>query len=221
MYIMTSSSSSMLLEITLSDWTPSVINPTYKYLKIYQIGGKVFMSQLVKRANYRNRVPDKIITDYIFTPLEIRFLKQNLETIEKSTKAFVISIPPLGLEYDLERYILNFEQYIKENNREITLKVDQSYKNYISNLQNKNETLEKEVAQLQRNCNKYKYEYKELSLEYNRLYDTSLCAKYVDLLNKTKQLESLLEKEKFEKEQFIAYCNNLNEKMMELTDEKE
>jgi hypothetical protein len=33
-------------------------------------------------------------------------------------------------------------------------------------------------------------------------------------------LESLLEKEKFEKEQFIAYCNNLNEKMMELTDEK-
>ena len=210
-------SSSVLLEITLSDWTPSVRNPTYKNVKIFQVGGKIMMSQLVNR---RNRLPDKIISDYIFTPLQIGFLKQNLETIEKSTKAFVISLPPLALEYDLEKCIINFEHYIKDNNREITLKVDQIYKDCIFNLKNKNETLEKEVAQLERNCNKYKYEYKELSLEYNRLYDTSLCAKYVDLLNKTKQLESLLEKEKFEKEQFIAYCNNLNEKMMELTDEK-
>jgi response regulator RpfG family c-di-GMP phosphodiesterase len=210
-------SSSVLLEITLSDWTPSVRNPTYKNVKIFQVGGKIMMSQLVNR---RNRLPDKIISDYIFTPLQIGFLKQNLETIEKSTKAFVISLPPLGLEYDLEKCIINFEHYIKDNNREITLKVDHIYKDCIFNLKNKNETLEKEVAQLERNCNKYKYEYKELSLEYNRLYDTSLCAKYVDLLNKTKQLESLLEKEKFEKEQFIAYCNNLNEKMIELTDEK-
>jgi response regulator RpfG family c-di-GMP phosphodiesterase len=213
-------SSSVLLEITLSDWTPSVRNPTYKNVKIFQVGGKIMMSQLVNRANNRNRLPDKIISDYIFTPLQIGFLKQNLETIEKSTKAFVISLPPLGLEYDLEKCIINFEHYIKDNNREITLKVDHIYKDCIFNLKNKNETLEKEVAQLERNCNKYKYEYKELSLEYNRLYDTSLCAKYVDLLNKTKQLESLLEKEKFEKEQFIAYCNNLNEKIMELTDEK-
>jgi hypothetical protein len=212
--------SSVLLEITLSDWTPSVINPTYKNVKIFQVGGKIIMSQLVKRANHRNQLPDKIISEHIFTPLQIGFLKQNLETIEKSTKAFVISLPPMGLEYDLEKCIINFEHYIKDNNREITLNVDQIYKNCIFNLQNKNETLEKEVAQLQRNCKTYKYEYKELSLEYNRLYDTSLCAKYVDLLNKTKQLESLLEKEKFEKEQFIAYCNNLNEKMMELTDEK-
>ena len=212
--------SSVLLEITLSDWTPSVINPTYKNVKIFQVGGKIIMSQVVKRANHRNQLPDKIISEHIFTPLQIGFLKQNLETIEKSTKAFVISLPPMGLEYDLEKCIINFEHYIKDNNREITLNVDQIYKNCIFNLQNKNETLEKEVAQLQRNCKTYKYEYKELSLEYNRLYDTSLCAKYVDLLNKTKQLESLLEKEKFEKEQFIAYCNNLNEKMMELTDEK-
>ena len=210
-------SSSVLLEITLSDWTPSVKNPTYKNVKIFQVGGKIMMSQLVNR---RNRLPDKIISDYIFTPLQIGFLKQNLETIEKSTKAFVISLPPLGLEYDLEKCIINFEHYIKDNNREITLKVDQIYKECIFNLKNKNETLEKEMAQLQRNLNKYKYEYKELSLEYNRIYDTSLCAKYVDLLNKTKQLESLLEKEKFEKEQFIAYCNNLNEKMIELIDEK-
>lgn len=210
-------SSSVLLEITLSDWTPSILNPTYKNVKIFQVDGKIMMSQLVNR---RNRLPDKIISDYIFTPLQIGFLKQNLETIEKSTKAFVISLPPLGLEYDLEKCIINFEHYIKDNNREITLKVDQIYKDCIFNLKNKNEILEKEVAQLERNCNKYKYEYKELSLEYNRLYDTSLCAKYVDLLNKTKQLESLLEKEKFEKEQFIAYCNNLNEKMIELTDEK-
>jgi hypothetical protein len=211
--------SSVLLEITLSDWTPSVINPTYKNVKIFQVGGKIIMSQVVKRANHRNQLPDKIISEHIFTPLQIEFVKQNLETIEKSTKAFVISLPPIGLEYDLEKCIINFEHYIKDNNREITLNVDQIYKNCIFNLQNKIETLEKEVAQLQRNCKTYKYEYKELSLEYNRLYDTSLCAKYVDLLNKTKQLESLLEKEKFEKEQFIAYCNNLNEKMMELTDE--
>jgi hypothetical protein len=210
-------SSSVLLEITLSDWTPSVKNPTYKNVKIFQVGGKIMMSQLVNR---RNRLPDKIISEHIFTPLQIGFLKQNLETIEKSTKAFVISLPPLGLEYDLEKCIINFEHYIKDNNREITLKVDQIYKECIFNLKNKNETLEKEMAQLQRNLNKYKYEYKELSLEYNRIYDTSLCAKYVDLLNKTKQLESLLEKEKFEKEQFIAYCNNLNEKMIELIDEK-
>jgi hypothetical protein len=211
--------SSVLLEITLSDWTPSVINPTYKYVKIFQVGGKIMMSQLVKRANYKNRLPDKIITDHIFTPLEIGFLKQNLEIVEKSTKLFVISLPPMGLEYDLEKCVLNFEQFIKENNREITLNVDQIYKDCIFNLQNKNETLEKEVAQLQRNCKTYKYEYKELSLEYNRLFDSSLCAKYVDLLNKTKQLESLLEKEKFEKEQFIEYCNSLNKKLIELTEQ--
>lgn len=213
--------SSVLLEITLSDWAPSVINPTYKYVKIFQVGGKIIMSQLIKRANHRNQLPDKIMSDHIFTPLQIGFLKQNLETIEKSTKTFVISLPPMGLEYDLEKCVINFERYIKDNNSEITVKVDQIYKNCIFNLQNKNETLEKEVAQLERNCNKYKNEYKELSLEYNRIYDTSLCAKYLDLLIKTKQLESLLEKEKFEKEQFIAYCNNLNEKMIELTDEKE
>ena len=209
--------SSVLLEITLSDWTPSVINPTYKNVKIYQVGGKIIMSQVVKRANHRNQLPDKIISEHIFTPLQIGFLKQNLETIEKSTKAFVISLPPMGLEYDLEKCVLNFERYIKENNKEITLKVEQIYKDHIVNLQNKIETLEKEVAQLQRNCNNYKYEYKELSLDYNRLFDSSLCAKYVDLLNKTKQLESLLEKEKFEKEQFMAYCNNLNEKIVDLT----
>ena len=209
--------SSVLLEITLSDWTPSVINPTYKNVKIYQVGGKIIMSQVVKRANHRNQLPDKIISEHIFTPLQIGFLKQNLETIEKSTKAFVISLPPMGLEYDLEKCVLNFERYIKENNKEITLKVEQIYKDHIVNLQNKIETLEKEVAQLQRNCNNYKYEYKELSLDYNRLFDSSLCAKYVDLLNKTKQLEGLLEKEKFEKEQFMAYCNNLNEKIVDLT----
>lgn len=177
------------------------------------------MSQVVKHANDINQLPDKIISDHIFTPLQIGFLKQNLETIEKSTKAFVISLPPMGLEYDLEKCIINFERYIKENNKEITLKVEQIYKDHIVNLQNKIETLEKEVAQLQRNCNNYKYEYKELSLDYNRLFDSSLCGKYVDLLNKTKQLEGLLEKEKFEKEQFMAYCNNLNEKIVDLTNE--
>ena len=31
-----------------------------------------------------------------------------------------------------------------------------------------------------------------------------------------KELEDLFQKEKFEKEQFIAYCNNLNEKLMDL-----
>jgi hypothetical protein len=80
---------------------------------------------------------------------------------------------------------------------------------------------DKEVVQLHRNLNKYKNEYKELSLDYNRLYDTNMCAKYIALLNKTKQLESFLEKDKFEKEQFIAYCNNLNKKMIELTNETE
>jgi hypothetical protein len=42
-------------------------------------------------------------------------------------------------------------------------------------------------------------------------------SKNIDLLTKNKQLEDLLQKEKFEKEQFIAYCNSLNEKLMELT----
>ena len=209
-------SSSVLLEITLSDWTPSVRNPTYRNVKIFHVGGKIMMSQLVNR---RNRLPDKTISEHIFTPLEIEFLKQNLETIKKSTKAFVISLPAMGLEYDLEKCVLNFERFIKENNREITLNVDQNYKDCIFNLQNRNETLEKEVAQLQRNCKKYKYEFNELALDYNRVFDSSLCAKYVDLLTKTKQLESLIEKEKFEKEQFMAYCNNLNKKLMELTEQ--
>jgi hypothetical protein len=50
-------------------------------------------------------------------------------------------------------------------------------------------------------------------------YNESLQARYNDLLLRNKELEDLFEKERFEKEQFIAYCNNLNEKIMVLTDE--
>jgi len=81
--------------------------------------------------------------------------------------------------------------------------------------------LQKGMDQLQRNCKTYKYEINELALDYNRLFDKSLLSKNIDLLTKNKQLEDLLQKEKFEKEQFIAYCNNLNEKLMELTEENQ
>jgi hypothetical protein len=84
-------------------------------------------------------------------------------------------------------------------------------------LNEENNNYQKELEQLQRNYNKYKAEFNEFVADYYKLFDTSLCAKHVDLLNRNKELESLFEKEKYEKEQFIAYCNNLNEKIMELT----
>jgi hypothetical protein len=43
--------------------------------------------------------------------------------------------------------------------------------------------------------------------------------KHIELIKRNMELEDLFQKEKFEKEQFIAYCNNLNKKLMDLTDE--
>ena len=209
----------VLLEITLSDWTPTNPNPFYKYLKLFLNEGNIVMTQFVRYQNdhTKKRLSDKVISSHPFTPLEIGILKQNLDTLKKFTETFVISLPALGLEYDLEKCVCNFEAFVKEYKKETFYAVNNRYRNLLSILNQENNNYQKELAQLQRNYNKYKAEFNEFVADYYKLFDTSLCAKHVDLLNRNKVLEAMFEKEKYEKEQFIAYCNNLNEKIMEFT----
>jgi predicted RNase H-like nuclease (RuvC/YqgF family) len=161
--------------------------------------------------------PVKLISERVFTPLELGFLKQNLETVKKSSMSFTFSFAPLGFEYELEKCVLNFERFLITQFEQMSAE----YRDCVLDLKSENESLQKGMDQLQRNCKTYKYEINELAVDYNRLFDKSLLSKNIELMTKNKQLEDLLQKEKFEKEQFIAYCTSLNEKLMELTEENQ
>jgi hypothetical protein len=50
--------------------------------------------------------------------------------------------------------------------------------------------------------------------------DKSLYRKNIDLLTRNHFLAEQLEKEKYEKEQFIAYCENLNDKIVSFADDE-
>jgi hypothetical protein len=200
-----------LLEIVLSNWTPSAKTANYNYVRIFAETGKIYLSQCPRQNMWH--APVKLISNRIFTPLELGFLKQNLETVKKSSMSFTFSFSPLGFEYELEKCILNFEEFLVKYSGGVA----DEYRDCVLDLKSENESLQKDFDQSQRNCKMYKYEMNELALDYNRLFDKSLLSKNIDLLTKNKQLENLLQKEKFEKEQFIAYCNSLNEKLMELT----
>jgi len=204
-----------LLEIVLSNWTPSAKTATYNYVRIFAETGKIYLSQCPRQNMWQ--APVKLISERVFTPLELGFLKQNLETVKKSSMSFTFSFAPLGFEYELEKCVLNFERFLITQFEQMSAE----YRDCVLDLKSENESLQKGMDQLQRNCKTYKYEINELALDYNRLFDKSLLSKNIDLLTKNKQLEDLLQKEKFEKEQFIAYCNNLNEKLMELTEENQ
>lgn len=201
-----------LLEIVLSNWTPSAKTATYNYVRIFAETGKIYLSQCPRQNMWQ--APVKLISERVFTPLELGFLKQNLETVKKSSMSFTFSFAPLGFEYELEKCVFNFEGFLITQFEQMSAE----YRDCVLDLKSENENLQKGIDQLQRNCKTYKYEINELALDYNRLFDKSLLSKNIDLLTKNKQLEDLLQKEKFEKEQFIAYCNSLNEKLMELTE---
>jgi hypothetical protein len=202
-----------LLEIVLSNWTPSAKTSTYNYVRIFAETGKIYLSQSPRQNMWQ--APVKLISQRTFTHLELGFLKQNLETVKKSSMSFTFCFAPLGFEYELENCVLNFERFLINHFEQMSAE----YRDCVLDLKSENESLQNEMDQLQRNCKTYKYEMNELVLDYNRLFDKSLLSKNIDLLTKNKQLEDLLQKEKFEKEQFIAYCNSLNEKLMELTDQ--
>ncbi len=206
----------LLFEITLSDWTPTNPNPAYKYIKLFIIDGKIVMTQFVRQNTYKRRIPDRILSDYSFTPLELGMLKQQLDTIKKFTKTFVISLPALGLEHELEKSVRSFETFLQKYKSETGEIFTRVYTNVAMQLKGEIENYQRELAQLQRNYNVYKAEFNEFVMEH---YNESLQARYNDLLVRNKELEDMFEKERFEKEQFIAYCNNLNEKIMVLTDE--
>lgn len=206
----------LLFEITLSDWTPTNPNPAYKYVKLWTTDGKIVMTQFVRQSIYKKRLPDRIISEYSFTPLEFSMLKRNLETLKKFTHTFVISLPSLGLEYELEKHVRSFETFVESHKRETGQIFTRVYSNVVGDLKGEIENYQRELAQLQRNYNVYKAEFNEFVMEH---YSESLQARYNDLLLRNKELEDMFEKERFEKEQFIAYCNNLNEKIMVLTDE--
>ena len=201
-----------LLEIVLSNWTPSAKTATYNYVRIFAETGKIYLSQCPRQNMWQ--APVKLISERVFTPLELGFLKQNLETVKKSSMSFTFSFAPLGFEYELEKCVLNFERFLITQFEQMSAE----YRDCVLDLKSENEILQKGMDQLQRNCKTYKYEINELAVDYNRLFDKSLLSKNIELMTKNKQLEDLLQKEKFEKEQFIAYCNNLNEKLMELTE---
>lgn len=204
-----------LLEITLSDWTPSITRYSFHYVKIYEMGGKIVLSlckQLPKKKD-TIQMPDKILSNHPFTSLELGMLKLNLEMMMKSSQSFVPCFAPLGYEYDLEKYIVEFEKFSKDFRKETCQRHDKETSLFISELQEDNKWLEKELKQLQRNYNTYKYEFNEFMLDYHRMTDHN---KHIELITRNMDLEDLFQKEKFEKEQFIAYCNNLNEKLMDL-----
>ena len=102
----------LLFEITLSDWTPTNPNPTYKYVKLWLIEGKIVMTQFVRQKTFKQRLPDRVLTNYSFTELELDMLKQQLNTIKQFTRSFVISLPSLGLEYELEFCVRSFEAFL-------------------------------------------------------------------------------------------------------------
>jgi hypothetical protein len=204
-----------LLEITLSDWTPSITNFTFHYVKIYETCGKIILSlrKQLPKTKHAIQMPDKILSNHPFTPLELKMLKLNLEMMLKSTQSFVTCFAPLGYEYDLEKYILGFEFFSKEYRKETRQKINEENNHFISELQEENKILQKELKQLERNYKTYKFEFNDFILDYHKLTDSN---KHIDLIKRNKELEDLFQKEKFEKEQFIAYCNNLNEKLMDL-----
>ena len=204
-----------LLEIVLSNWTPSAKTATYNYVRIFAETGKIYLSQCPCQNMWQ--APVKLISERVFTPLELGFLKQNLETVKKSSMSFTFSFAPLGFEYELEKCVLNFERFLITQFEQMSAE----YRDCVLDLKSENEILQKGMDQLQRNCKTYKYEINELAVDYNRLFDKSLLSKNIELMTKNKQLEDLLQKEKFEKEQFIAYCTSLNEKLMELTEENQ
>jgi hypothetical protein len=206
----------LLFEITLSDWTPTNPNPAYKYVKLWLMEGKIVMTQFVRQNTFKKRLPDRILSNYLFTPLELGMLKQQLDTIKKFTRTFVVSLPSLGLEYELEKSVRSFETFLQKYKSETGQIFTRVYTNVVTQLKGEIENYQRELAQLQRNYNVYKAEFNEFVMEH---YNESLQARYNDLLLRNKELEDMFEKERFEKEQFIAYCNNLNEKIMVLTDE--
>jgi hypothetical protein len=206
----------LLFEITLSDWTPTNPNPAYKYVKLWLIEGKIVMTQFVRQNTFNKRLPDRVLTNYSFTPLELGMLKQQLETIKQFTRTFVISLPSLGLEYELEFSVRNFVSFLEKYKSETGQIFNRVYTNVVMQLKGEIENYQRELAQLWRNYTVYKAEFNEFVMEH---YNESLQARYNDLLVRNKELEDMFEKERFEKEQFIAYCNNLNEKIMVLTDE--
>ncbi len=137
-------------------------------------------------------------------------------TIKQFTRSFVISLPSLGLEYELEFCVRSFEAFLQKYKSETGQIFNRVYTNVVTQLKGEIESYQRELAQLWRNYNVYKAEFNEFVMEH---YNESLQARYNDLLLRNKELEDMFEKERFEKEQFIAYCNNLNEKIMVLTDE--
>ena len=87
-----------LLEITLSDWTPSITRYSFHYVRIYETSGKIVLSlrkQLPKKKDVI-QMPDKILSNHPFTSLELGMLKLNLEMMLKSSHAFVPCFAPLG-----------------------------------------------------------------------------------------------------------------------------
>ena len=207
-----------LLEITLSNWTPSITIYTFHYVKIYETDGKIVLSlhKQLPKTKKTIQMPDKILSNYPFTSLELEMLKLNLEMMLKSSQSFVLCFAPLGYEYELEKYIVQFENFSKEYWKETHQEINNKTNLFISELQEDNKWLEKELKQLQRNYNTYKCEFNDFMLDYHKLTDHN---KHIELIKRNMELEDLFQKEKFEKEQFIAYCNNLNEKLMDLTDE--
>jgi len=204
-----------LLEITLSDWTPSVTRYSFHYVKIYETDGKIVLSlhKQLPKTKETIQMPDKILSNHPFTSLELKMLKLNLEMMLKSAKSFVTCFAPLGYEYDLEKYIVEFEKFSKDFWKETHQKINEENNHFISELQEDNKILQKELKQLERNYKTYKYEFNDFMLDYHRMTDYN---KHIELIKRNMELEDLFQKEKFEKEQFIAYCNNLNEKLMDL-----
>lgn len=161
---------------------------------IYDPVGKIIMTQQNQNISptYQSETKpmvEKVVCETKFLPREIEMLKHILDVVKKS-HGEQFHTPPLGFENELEKLITRFYSFILQQRMERQKNIEEE------------KILEKEIKE------------KEMQ---EKIRDLS--EQLENSLKKITEMETLCQKETFEKEQFIVYCNNLNEKIVLLTNE--
>ena len=171
---------------------------------IYDPVGKIIMTQQNQNISptYQSEIKpmvEKVICETKFLSREIEMLKHILDVVKKS-HGEQFHTPPLGFENELETLITRFESFVLQQRMERQKNIEEE------------KILEKEI--------------KEKEIKEKEIKEKEMQEKICDLseqlensLKKITEMETLCQKETFEKEQFIVYCNNLNEKIVLLTNE--
>ena len=170
---------------------------------IYDPVGRIIITQQHQNISptYQSEtkpINEKVVCETKFLPREIEMLKHILEVVKKS-HGEQFHTPPLGFENELEKIITRFDSFILQQRMERQKNIEEEIK--------EKEIKEKEIKEK---------EIKEKEMQ-EKIRDLS--EQLENSVKKITEMETLCQKETFEKEQFIVYCNNLNEKIVLLTNE--